>query len=207
MTSTRAIKPADQHLRIALLRVFSAAVALPLILFTRSAWADTDWLFPAFRVAGILLVVAGVLGRFWAILYVGAAKNRGVTQEGPYSVCRHPLYLFSTIATLGLGFLLGSVVLAVVFGLAVFAILSATAAREERFLRAEFGPAYAEYAARVPRILCRFRLYHSPATVLVSIKALRTNLADALVFLSFIPLAELLNAVKAAGLVWGIALY
>jgi len=207
MASTRAAKPANQRLRIALLRIFSAVVALPLILFTRSAWVDTEWLFASFRVAGILLVVLGVLGRFWAILYIGAAKNRGVMQDGPYSVCRHPLYLFSTIGTLGLGFLLGSVVLAAFLGVAVFAILSATAAREEGFLRAEFGPAYVSYGARVPRILPRPQLYHSPATVLISIKALRVNFADALVFLGFIPLAEVLNAVKAAGLLPGLALF
>jgi len=207
MTSTRTVKPANQRLRIALLRIFSAVVALPLILFTRSAWADHDAVFAVLRVLGVLLVVAGVLGRFWAILYIGAAKSRGVMQDGPYAVCRHPLYLFSTIGTLGLGLMLGSIVLTAFLGLSVFAILSATAAREERFLQAEFGPAYADYAARVPRILPRPFLYHSPATVLISIKALRSNFADALVFLSFIPLAELLNGIKAAGLVPGLALF
>ena len=207
MTSTRTVKPANQRLRIALLRIFSAVVALPLILFTRSAWADHDAVFAVLHVSGVLLVVAGVLGRFWAILYIGASKNRGVMQDGPYSVCRHPLYLFSTVGTLGLGLLLGSLVLTACLGFAVFAILSATAAREERFLRAEFGAAYAAYAALVPRILPRPSLFHGPATVTVAIKALRANFADALVFLSFIPLAELLNGIKAAGLVPGLALF
>lgn len=207
MADVGTIKPANQRLRITVLRIFAAIIALPLILFTRSAWADVDVIFDALQVTGVLLVVAGVLGRFWAILYIGAAKNRGVMQIGPYSVCRHPLYLFSTIGTLGLGFLLGSVVVAAFLAVAVFAILSATAAREEGYLRAEFGPAYAEYAARVPRILPRPALYHSPATITVAIKSLRANFADALVFLSFIPLAELLNAVKAAGLVPGLALF
>jgi dTDP-4-dehydrorhamnose 3,5-epimerase len=50
-------------------------------------------------------------------------------QEGPYSICRHPLYLFSTIGAAGFGLLLDSLTLTVVFGLGAFAILSLTARR------------------------------------------------------------------------------
>ena len=102
------------------------------------------------------------------------------------------------LGTLGLGLLLGSFTLTLFLGLSVFFILTATAKREEAFLRSEFGPNYDNYAARVPRILPDLSLYQSPATVMASIPALRVTFADALVFLSFIPLVELLCGLQAA---------
>jgi protein-S-isoprenylcysteine O-methyltransferase Ste14 len=206
MTTSPVIKPFNQRIRIWGLRVFFV-LAIPLILFTRSAWMAHDWLFDILEVIGIFLIIGGVLGRFWAILYIGASKNKTVMQEGPYSICRHPLYLFSTLGVLGFGLMLGSFVLTAVLGLAVLAILSATAAREEAFLHHEFGPAYAEYAARVPRILPDPTLFRTGPVVPVSVNALRVNFADALVFLAFIPLAELMEGLKEMGLLPSIALY
>lgn len=205
MTATTA-RPFNQRLRIAALRLFFL-LALPLIVFTRSAWSDPEWVFEIMEVSGIFLIILAVLGRFWAILYIGGMKNMTVMQYGPYSVCRHPLYLFSTIGVVGLGLMLGSLLLTVFLGGAAFLILSATAAREENFLRSQFGAAYDAYAARVPRIWPRPSLFRTGATVTVQLNTLRTNFADALVFLAFIPLAELMEWVKETGLVATIPLW
>jgi protein-S-isoprenylcysteine O-methyltransferase Ste14 len=152
--------------------------------------------FELLEVAGLALVITAVLGRFWAILYIGGHKNHLVMQDGPYSICRHPLYLFSTLGVVGLGLMLGSLVLTALLGLLVLAILSATARKEEAFLRGRFGQAYDDYAARVPMILPGVALFRTPATLTVSIPHLRQNLMDALVFLSFIPMAELFEYLK-----------
>jgi protein-S-isoprenylcysteine O-methyltransferase Ste14 len=183
----------DQVTRINILRgAFLACV--PLFLFTRSAWSEP--VFELLEMAGLTLVITAVLGRFWAILYIGGQKNSQVMQEGPYSVCRHPLYLFSTLGVLGLGLMLGSLVLTALVGGLTLAILAATARKEEAFLRGTFGAAYDAYAARVPMILPRPSLFRTAAEVTVSVPHLRGNLMDALVFLLFIPLAELLEYIK-----------
>ena len=188
-------RPANQKLRITLLRIFFI-LAIPLILFTSSAWIRPEWLFEILEMAGVFLVIGAVLGRFWAILYIGAVKNKEVMQEGPYSICRHPLYFFSTMGVVGFGLMLGSFVMAAVLGGIAFLILSRTAAREEGFLRTEFGTAYAVYAARVPRIWPKISLFQAEPTVTSSLVAMRTNFFDALVFLAFIPLAELVEGLK-----------
>jgi len=193
-------KPFNQRIRIAALRVFFL-LCIPLILFTRSAWMDPEWVFEIAEVTGIAFIIFAVLGRFWAILYIGGHKNQQIMQDGPYSICRHPLYLFSTLGVVGLGLMLGSLVLTAFLGAAVFFILTATAAREEAFLRAEFGPAYDVYAARVPRIWPKLSLFRCEPTVQVKIATLRVNFFDALVFLAFIPLAELMEWIKEIGLV------
>jgi protein-S-isoprenylcysteine O-methyltransferase Ste14 len=204
--SATAIRPFNQKIRIAVLRGFFL-LAVPLILFTRSAWMEPGWLFDLFEVTGVFLIITSVLGRFWAILYIGALKNHEVMQDGPYSICRHPLYLFSTIGVIGFGMMLGSLLLTLFLGGAAFAILTATAHREEAFLRAEFGAAYDRYAARVPRIWPRLALFEARPTVTSSIAALRTNFFDALVFLAFIPLAELMEGLKEAGLLPTVPLF
>lgn len=190
-------KPFNQRIRIAVLRLFGAIVLVPLLLLTRPLAAagplrDILWLL------GTLLVVAGVLGRFWAILYIGTRKNKEVMQAGPYSICRHPLYLSSTLGVAGFGLLLGSVTVAALMALAVFAILYLTAGREEAFLRQQFGQAYADYAARVPRILPRPALFSTPAQITVDIKPLAMTWADALVFLGFLPVALMVDWLRAA---------
>jgi protein-S-isoprenylcysteine O-methyltransferase Ste14 len=204
--ATKPAKPFNQRIRIWGLRLFFLA-AIPLILFTRSAWHESDWQFGVMEVTGVFLIIGGVLGRFWAILYIGAMKNRTVMQEGPYSICRHPLYLFSTIGALGFGFMLGSLIMALGLGLSVFLILQATASREENYLRSQFGAEYEAYAARVPRILPKPGLFRTGPVIEVSVAALRVNFADALVFLAFIPMAEMMEAVHEKGLLPSVVLY
>ena len=204
--ATNTVAPANQARRIRALRL-SFVLLLPVILFTRSAWADTHWVFELFETLGIFLIIAGVLGRLWSILYIGGRKNAEVMQDGPYSMCRHPLYLFSTIGVLGFGMMLGSVIMAVALAGLVFVILQRTASREEAFLRHEFGPAYAVYAARVPRIVPRLSLFHTAPEVTFGVAQLRRNFFDALVFLSLIPIAEFMEGIKDAGHLPGIPLY
>ncbi len=187
MQSPTRSTPVNQAARVNILRL-AFLLALPLLLFTRSSWPEP--VAQVLDVLGLTLVIAAVLGRFWAILYIGGHKNQTVMQTGPYSVCRHPLYLFSTLGALGLGLMLGSIVLTAVLGGITFAILSVTARKEEAFLRHRFGPDYDAYAARVPMILPRFSGFQTEDTIMISIRHLRQNLMDALVFLSFIPLAE-----------------
>lgn len=192
---TQAVKPANQPLRIALLRWLFICL-LPLMFIVEPAWADDGLLSEAFESLGALLVIGGVLGRFWSILYIGGRKNDMVMTIGPYSMCRHPLYFFSTMAVTGLGLLLGSLMLAVLFGGLTFLILMATARREEAFLRGTFGGTYDAYAARTPLIWPRPSLFHSPNDVVFSVRHLKVNTFDALVFLSFIPLAEAVDYLK-----------
>lgn len=192
-------RPVNQKIRFWIVRV-AVILCLPLIVFSESEWAGT-WLHPVLEALGSLTIVAAVLGRFWAILYIGGHKNRQVVQEGPYSMCRHPLYFSTTMGAIGLGVMLGSLVLAAVLGVVAFTILTMTASREERFLRAEFAPEYDNYAARVPRIWPKPWLFHTAPEVTFNTHTLRTNLADALGFLALIPFAELMEYLREVGVV------
>lgn len=181
--------------RINLLRL-SFIVAIPALVFSKPIWNETSWISEIVDMLGLFLIIAAVLGRFWAIIYIGGRKSKLVFQDGPYSICRHPLYLFSTIGAFGFGLMLGSIVLTVLLGGITFIILNATAEKEEHFLRATFGSSYDDYAARVPRIIPKTSLFKTEKTSTFSIAELRNNMFDAFVFLGFIPVATALEKLK-----------
>jgi protein-S-isoprenylcysteine O-methyltransferase Ste14 len=190
-SDSRLIKSWWRRQRINALRV-SAVLGLPLLVVSQPVIAVGSIGYAVLDTLGILLVLTGVIGRFWCISYIGGRKSELVFQDGPYSICRHPLYLFSTVASLGLGLMLGSLVMSLVVGMVVFVILSRTAAHEELFLRAKFGPDYDEYSARVPRIIPNLSGWRSAPEIVTKVKEMRVNFQDALVFISFIPLSRLI---------------
>lgn len=202
--SARPVTPANQKLRIAVLRLLFLLALLP-ILWGHSRWSDAP--AAVLNLAGVLLIFTAVLGRLWAILYIGGRKNAEVMCDGPYSICRHPLYFFSTLGVAGFGLLLESLILAIGFGAAALVVLSVTARREERYLMAQFGADYAAYRAKVPMIWPAPGLFHSRTQITVSVPTLRRNLADALVFLSALPLAEAIKLLHQHGHLLGFGLY
>lgn len=204
--STSQPRPADQRRRIARLRLFFALALIPVI-WGVPIWQETGPALAVMRCAGSLGIFAAVLGRFWAILYIGGRKNAQVMQEGPYSICRHPLYLFSTVGAASFGLLLGSLLLTAAFGFGAYAILTATARREEDYLGRLFGPAYRDYAARVPRILPRPGMFRAGDGLQLDLNCLRRNLADALVFIAALPVTEAIRLMHEAGLAQGFSLF
>lgn len=185
----------NQSMRINILRVVMLLM-LPVLLFVPPGFGNSGLGHELMEVVGTLLLFAGVLGRFWSILYVGGVKNAQLMMDGPFSISRNPLYFFSTVAATGIGFMMGAFSFALLLGGVVGAILWMTARRESAFLRQEFGPAYDDYAARVPFFFPDPRLFRTTPELTIRTAPLRRNLADALVFLSFVPLVEAIDLFK-----------
>ena len=98
--------------------------------------------------AGAAVAALGLLIRARAAGHL--RKHEALSTTGPYAFTRNPLYFGS--ALLAAGFLLAgrSWIAALVVG-AYFALFyTAVMRREERELRAHYGAAFDEYAARVP---------------------------------------------------------
>lgn len=190
-----AIEPFDQKIRIGALRL-GAALLVPLLVLTPPCFPADGLAVEAMKLAGTALILACVLGRLWAILYIGRHKNRGVVTDGPYSITRNPLYFFSTLGAFGFGLLFSKLSLALLLGTVVLLILYMTARREQSFLEAEFGTDYANYVARVPMFLPRPGLFATEAAVTFSPRAVGRNLRDALVFLAAIPLADVAQTLR-----------
>jgi protein-S-isoprenylcysteine O-methyltransferase Ste14 len=195
MTVTKS-EPTLQKTRIKHSRILVAAVMLAL-LFVRPA-GSPDALVALLRDgAGVALVMFGVFGRVYCSLFIGGRKNTLVVRQGPYSVVRNPLYVFSFLAMLGVCLLSGMLALLVVMVAAFVFYYPNVVRREEAFLMAKYGEAYAAYVREVPRWLPCLSLWQQPELVEVKPEFVFKTMRDASVFLC-VPLyfyvVELLQA-------------
>jgi protein-S-isoprenylcysteine O-methyltransferase Ste14 len=100
-------------------------VGLPLILFIQHSWPEGGTIDRAFDYSGIALILAGLGGRAWSTMYIGGRKNSQLVQDGPYSMCRNPLYFFSFIGGLGASIVLENLVVIILYLAVFFALLPA----------------------------------------------------------------------------------
>ncbi len=170
-----------------------------MFLFGQSDFPPDTTVHEAVEMTGILLIVVGIAGRLWSTLYIGGRKSSLVVTGGPYSITRNPLYVFSSIAAVGVGAQIGSITAALGFGLACAAAFHLVILREEKFLSGKLGPEYAAYLARVPRFLPRLSLYQEGETGGFRPRNLLITLLDGLVFLVSMPLFELIDAAQSSG--------
>ncbi len=115
---------------------------------------------------GLPLALAGEALRCWAVGYSGVTTRGDVVTApelvtaGPYAYVRNPLYLGNFLTALGFSIAFtgrldvrrGAALTA--FGLGTMAAVYASIVPlEEAYLRQTFGPAFDEYAARVPPLI------------------------------------------------------
>ncbi len=98
---------------------------------------------PTTVLIGAPIAAAGEAFRLWAAGHV--FKAREVTTSGPYRWFAHPLYVGSSV--IGVGLAIGCASLVVALLIAVYLIVTLTAAvkNEEAFLRLKFGDRYERY--------------------------------------------------------------
>ncbi len=102
-------------------------------------------------VAGVVLIAAGVGWRSWAAGHL--RKGCDLTTKGPYSLCRHPLYVGSLLMFVGFALVLHWWNYLPSVALLLALVYRATVLREERRLEQKFGPRWRAYAATTPRFL------------------------------------------------------
>lgn len=178
----REAQPAPRVRRFAAFRQRGLAGGLVLVPIGLAAMFSTSGVSET-SAAGLLLNAVAwaafllyVVFRVWATLFVGGRKDIELQTEGPYSLCRNPLYFGSFCYGVALACLFKSVV----FGGAVLAAgcfyFLWVVPVEERFLAGRFGQAFADYCRRTPRFGLRFSAYRSPPFVSVELKRLGKEL-------------------------------
>lgn len=144
---------------------------VPLAIALALVWAPGIPWIPAlqFRVlpdglaaffAGAVLTAAGLLFTVWARRYLGRNWSGTVTLKsdhelvttGPYGLVRHPIYTGLLLAFVG-GAVARGTLAGVVSVLLAWLALWRKLRMEERWMREQFGPAYAAYSRRVPALI------------------------------------------------------
>ena len=117
------------------------------------------------------LLYAGI--RIWATLFIGGNKDLRLQTDGPYSICRNPLYVGSFCFAVCLTCLLKSATFASGVILAFVVYLSLVVRAEEHFLELRFGDDFRNYCKRTPRFWPRWSSFHSPAHLRVDVNRFR----------------------------------
>lgn len=159
--------------------LFTEMYGFPLTIYLLSGWLSTrfpgvDWLahdsghllemvfgwrgnphFGPFHLLSSVFIIAGfwLLAAAWKVLYQAQREHRLAT-TGPYARIRHPQYAGFVLIMFGFLLQWPTLVTLVMFPILVF-MYAHLAKREERDVTAEFGEAYARYAARTPRFIPR----------------------------------------------------
>ncbi len=181
--------------RVVVSRVFGFIILL-LILFTGRSFDKGTITGMLFEMSGLFLLTICCFGRLWALMYISGIKKRQLVTDGPYSMLRHPLYLFSLIGVCGIG--LASENLLVLALLIIFYLLyyPLTILVEEKKLIKKFGASYREYMKSTPRFLPKLSLYREPELYNVRTAKFVRNFADGMwfiwmfIFLHFIEMLQ-----------------
>lgn len=105
-----------------------------------------------FLLPGLILIGAAIgLFRRTGENPVPSTPTQTIIDTGIYARTRNPMYLGMAIAYVGLAIILHSMPSILFLPIAVMIINSQVIAREERYLEATFGAAYAAYKLRVRR--------------------------------------------------------
>lgn len=108
---------------------------------------------------GAALTIVGSTGRTWCLVPIAGRKDKQLMTDGPYSICRNPLYLFSLIGTVGVGLATRTVTVPGV-AFAAFLIYYVGVIRSEQNRLAEtHGDAFKAYIAEVNALFPSFRTY------------------------------------------------
>jgi len=130
------------------------------VIFTRSAEQES-LLYDLEEIAGFILIAVSTMGTLWCGGYTFGRKSKHICQDGPYSLCRNPLYLFSGLGGLGVVMVSTRLILVIAF-LVVFCVTYAFVVKfEEKRLLNLFGEEYESYAEHVPRLIPRFKNYRT----------------------------------------------
>ena len=166
-----------RKLRIRILRLWFLLL-IPVVIFVESSWIvgyETEIIV---ELSGYLLLLTGLLIRLWCILYIGGRKSKDLVMEGPYSICRNPLYVGTFLLAIGAGLCFENL-LVLAFSIVIIIPAHLVVVRmEESQLETIFGEQYRLYKKQVPRYWPRRSGYKSRETVIVSVRSIRRIAMD-----------------------------
>lgn len=187
-------RPAKSFVQRNRLRVRSVLLLVipALVLFTDRGLSGSA-IGLALYTLGAVTLTAAVVGRFWCYVYNSGTRTKTVITEGPYSLCRNPIYLCSIGVAAAIGLLAQSVVLSVLFTASAILFYAHIINGEEAKLTALHGLVYTDYLRATSKYLpCFDRL--SPGTLTEVPGRILMRKIPKLIALAFVfPLIEVID--------------
>jgi protein-S-isoprenylcysteine O-methyltransferase Ste14 len=186
-------------MRIRVSWLFLLAI-VALYLSSSSAWeTQCDAVAEMFFAVGLLLAGTGAIGRIWCSAYIAGYKNGSLVQEGPYSICRNPLYFFSFVGSIGVGLATETATIPLLVAIAFALYYPLVIRREEAYLLQLHGEAFSQYMQRVPRFFPSLSLLAEKEASTVHLVIFRKHLLSAAWFVwipAFLECVEYLHEAR-----------
>ncbi|MBU0677055.1 MAG: isoprenylcysteine carboxylmethyltransferase family protein [Verrucomicrobia bacterium] len=188
-----------EKIRVPISYMFAVAL-LALIAVSQSAWEErSEMIGTLLFAAGIMLAGAGALGRIWCSVYIAGWKQKTLVTDGPYSVSRNPLYVFSLIGGVGVGLATETMLIPLILALFFLMYYPGTIRNEEKILGDLHGDAFQEYMRTVPRFWPRFSLLKEAAERQVNPIVFRKHLSSAVWFIWLIGIVKIVEELREMG--------
>ena len=154
-------------------------ISLALTFFLKSTFALYNQEHELLELSGYALIIICAFGRVYSSAFLGGFKNDVVVTDGPYSIVRNPLYLFSLIGITGISLISMHLVVIIFAPLAFLALYMTLISREEKFLLEKLGQPYADYLQSTPRLFPNLKLYKASETLPMRPQYLLKSIFDA----------------------------
>ena len=188
------------RLRVVVSRIFATLVVL-LVISTTPSFQQGGLADLLSDTTALFLLTVCSMGRLWALLYISGKKTQEVVTDGPYSIVRHPLYLFSFIGAIGIGLASDNILVLAALVIFYLSYYPLTILSEEKTLTKKFGQAYIDYAKCTPGFLPKLSLYKSPDHFAVNANILLKNLALGMWFIWIFILFNIIQTLQTMGII------
>ncbi len=166
-------------------RVF-AVILIVLICFSGSLWDEkVPFVSTLLFFCGIILVGIASLGRLWCSIYIGGYKTSKLITQGPYSMCRNPLYFFSLLGALGLGLVTGTLFIPLLIFVAFGLYYPFVIKSEENQLMNLHKSEFEVYVKKVPRFFPKMSILQEPDEYLIKPLVFKEHMLSAIWFIWF----------------------
>jgi len=155
-------------------------------------------LYTSAEMIGYALITVGILGRIWCAIYLAGYKNMALIQDGPFSTCRNPSYVFAFIGLVGVLIGLHNLVVLIVAPLYWVYYFFIVRSEEKRLSRL-FPKEFTAYCSRVPRFVPNPRNYWSREAMEVNSYLVLRAIIRAGFFMWVFILMQLLEHIKTMG--------
>jgi protein-S-isoprenylcysteine O-methyltransferase Ste14 len=172
-----------EKLRLIISKIF-VGFLFALVIFSSSLWEDkapfvTSLLF----LLGAFLVGIASMGRLWCSVYIAGYKKGHLVTQGPYSMCRNPLYFFSLVGGLGVGFASETILIPLLMLIAFVGYYPFVIKSEETEMIKLHKNEYENYLKSVPVFFPKISLLSEPQEYTVKPIIFRQHMFDTLLFI------------------------
>lgn len=180
-------------------RLFGCLVVL-FMLSGENYWSEqAPVLHAGLYLFGCVIGGLGAFGRVWALAHIAGRKRAELVTDGPYSLCRNPIYVSSLLLATGFMLCAGSIILTILTSVSFYALYAFVLRKEECELEAVHGRAFLRYCEKAPSFWPRASAYQEAQSVTICSAAFRRGAWTVALYMPLIGLPPLICALHEVG--------